>query len=234
MRTFGEKVIRFNASLRLDVPLPQGISVMNPFLASQCAIQASHAFYNKYYADYNKRRAILGINPGRFGAGLTGVPFTDPKRLAECCDIHVSACPNAHEPSSLFVYEVITAWGGPAKFYSEFYINSICPLGFVRENAKGRKLNYNYYDSPDLAKTVLPFMIDCIWRQIEIGLERDACFCLGAGKNAAFLQKLNDEHGFFKKIIPLPHPRFVTQYRWGKRGDFAREYIEKLSAARRE
>lgn len=230
-RTFGEKVIRFNESLRIDAPLPKGVSAMNPFLNSECAIPASHAFYKKYYDDYDKRHAILGINPGRFGAGLTGIPFTDPKRLAEFCDIHISACPNAHEPSSLFVYEVITAYGGVADFYSKFYINSICPLGFVRESASGRKLNYNYYDDAELTRAVLPFMIESVWRQIEIGLERDVCFCLGTGKNAAFMQKLNDEQGFFKKIIPLPHPRYVVQYRWGRRGEYAREYVQKLSAA---
>lgn len=45
--TFGQKVIDFNASLRFDMPLPKGVSIMNPFLASECAIPASHAFYNK-------------------------------------------------------------------------------------------------------------------------------------------------------------------------------------------
>src|SRR5688572_26567768 len=40
-------------------------------------------FYHTYYGDQNKRTFILGINPGRFGAGLTGIPFTDPIRLEQ-------------------------------------------------------------------------------------------------------------------------------------------------------
>jgi hypothetical protein len=39
------------------------------------------SFYQKYYADNKKRSLIIGINPGRFGAGVTGIPFTDPIRL---------------------------------------------------------------------------------------------------------------------------------------------------------
>lgn len=226
--TFGQKVIDFNASLRFDMPLPKGVSIMNPFLASECAIPASHAFYNKYYSDHNNRRAILGINPGRFGAGITGIPFTDPKRLAEFCDIHIEACPNAHEPSSLFVYEVIEAWGGLREFYDKWYINSICPLGFVTEGKNGRETNYNYYDSAELTRTALPFIVDCVRRQIAMGLERDVCFCLGTGKNYAFMDKLNAEHGFFERIVPLPHPRWVVQYRWSRREEYAREYVEKL------
>ncbi len=63
-RTFGEKVIAFNESLKLDAPLPKGVSAMNPFLDSECAIQASRAFYGKYYNDHETRHAILAINPG--------------------------------------------------------------------------------------------------------------------------------------------------------------------------
>lgn len=29
-------------------------------------------FYSKYYSDTNQRILVLGINPGRFGSGITG------------------------------------------------------------------------------------------------------------------------------------------------------------------
>ena len=77
--TFAQKVIDFNTNLLFDAPLPPGISVMNPFRENACAIPASTAFYRKYYDDHRLRRIILGINPGRFGAGLTGIPFTNPQ-----------------------------------------------------------------------------------------------------------------------------------------------------------
>ena len=89
VKTFAEKMIAFNRSLVFDEPLPAGIRVMNPFAENDSAMAASSAFYCKYYNDVRPRTPILGINPGRFGAGLTGIPFTDPKRLKECCNIDV-------------------------------------------------------------------------------------------------------------------------------------------------
>jgi hypothetical protein len=88
----------------------------------------------------------LGINPGRFGAGVTGIPFTDTKRLEEKCWLTIEGL-TTYEPSSVFVYDVIEAYGGVEKFYSDYYISSVCPLGFVKFNEKGKEINYNYYDS---------------------------------------------------------------------------------------
>jgi hypothetical protein len=53
------------------------------------------------------------------------------------------------------------------------------------------------------------------------------CFCFGTGKNERFLRKLNDEHGFFKKIIALEHPRFIMQYKAMSK----QVYIDKYLAA---
>ena len=124
MTTFAAKVITFNKSLRFNGRLPPGIRVMNPFRENKDSLTVSSAFYEKYYSDNNRRHIILGINPGRFGAGLTGIPFTDPKRLVEKCGLPYPG-PPAHEPSSVFIYHVIDAYGGAEKFYGRFYINSI-------------------------------------------------------------------------------------------------------------
>ncbi len=48
-------------------------------------MQVMQKFYYKYYNDSNKRKFIIGINPSRHGAGVTGVPFTDTKRLDNVC-----------------------------------------------------------------------------------------------------------------------------------------------------
>ena len=79
--TLAEKVIQFNSQVDFTGILPAGISIMNPFKESPQAVHITEQFYTKYYNDNNKRHLILGINPGRFGGGVTGVPFTDPKRL---------------------------------------------------------------------------------------------------------------------------------------------------------
>jgi len=170
------------------------------------------AFYHKYYNDNDARHLILGINPGRFGGGITGIPFTDPKRLVSECHIAYDGKP-AHEPSSVFVYEMINAFGGPEAFYKKFYINSLFPLGFTKVEANGKEKNYNYYDSKELLSTVTDAIIDNINKQVALGISTDVCFCFGTGKNENILRRLNNEHGFFKKIVALEHPRFIMQYK---------------------
>jgi len=211
--TFSEKVIRFNNQLcYTGAPLPSGIRIMNPFREFEQTNKISEAFYSKYYNDDNPRRLILGINPGRFGGGITGIPFTDPKRLVSECNIEYKG-KITHEPSSVFVYEVINAYGGPEAFYAKFYINSLCPLGFTTIDANGREKNYNYYDSPALAAAVNDFIIENIRTQIGLGVLTDVCFCFGTGKNENYLRRLNDKYHFFKTIIALEHPRFIMQYK---------------------
>lgn len=221
-------MIAFNASLKFDGPLPPGISVMNPFQENACATPASEAFYKKYYDDQNPRLAIFGINPGRFGAGITGVPFTDPVRLKDACGIDLPECPMAREPSSVFVYEIISAYGGVREFYSDWYINSICPLGFTRENERGKHINYNYYDNAALMNAVRPFILKTLPEQIACGLNTDICFCFGRGKNYAYMQKLNGQGGYFRQIVPLDHPRYIVQYKSSQMSEYAERYAEEF------
>ena len=226
--TVAEQITAFNRALKFTRRLPPGIRVMNPFAENPNALEASSCFYRKYYHDELPRRFILGINPGRFGAGLTGVPFTDPKRLRDACGIDCYDGPPAHEPSSVFVYELIEAYGGVEAFYSRYYINSICPLGFVSVNKRGKEVNHNYYDSAELTAAVRDFAVACIKKQLGFNLRRDVAFCLGTGKNMAFLEKLNAEHGFFERIIPLEHPRYIIQYKTRQKDEYIRKYLDLL------
>jgi hypothetical protein len=225
--TFADKVIRFNAALTYTgSALPPSIRIMNPFTEYEQTARIVDAFYHKYYNDNEPRNIILGINPGRFGGGLTGIPFTDPKRLITECHINYEG-KLSHEPSSVFVYEMINAYGGPEAFYRQFYINSPCPLGFTSVDANGKETNYNYYDSKELENAVKGFMVENIHKQIALGVNTDVCFCFGTGKNEKFLRKLNDEHHFFKKMVALEHPRFIMQYKFTNR----QFYIDKYLAA---
>lgn len=230
MKTFADHVIEFNNRLAFNANLPEGVSVMNPFKENPWAFKASSAFYRKYYNDSRERRMILGINPGRFGAGLTGVPFTDPKRLVERCGINEYQGEPAHEPSSVFVYKLIERYGGEEKFYSDFYINSICPLGFTTTGKTGREINLNYYDRMDLQEAATPFMLQCLKQQIDFGISTEICFCLGTGKNAKFIAKLNAEHKFFKRIVPLEHPRYIIQYKTKEMQNYLDNFVAQLAS----
>jgi hypothetical protein len=226
MMNFAEKVIAFNRSLDFPWPLPDGIRIMNPFAENPHALETSSRFYRKYYGDTHPRKLILGINPGRFGAGVTGIPFTDTKRLEEFCGLSIEGL-TTYEPSSVFVYRMIGAYGGVEAFYRDFYITSVSPLGFVKVNEKGREVNYNYYDSPELTAAAWPFMVKSIETQLEFGIDRTRCFCLGNNQNFKFLTRLNRDKGYFGEIVPLEHPRFVMQYR----SRFIEDYILKFTAA---
>jgi hypothetical protein len=210
-----------------DNALPDGIRIMNPFTDNSEALEISSEFYRRFYSDHKPRKLILGINPGRFGAGVTGIPFTDTRRLQEKCGLQFTGL-KTHEPSSVFVYEMIDAFGGVDSFYSQFYISAVCPLGFVAINEKGREVNYNYYDSSELMDSVREFIIGSLERQLEFGIDTSLCICLGTGKNFKYLQGLNREKGWFDKILPVEHPRFIMQYRSGQKDVYVRKYLELL------
>jgi len=225
--TFADKIISFNDKLEFKGQLPDNISVMNPFKENPPIKLITSGFYKKFYDDNKLRHMILGINPGRFGAGVTGIPFTDTKRLNEICGITVEGL-QTHEPSSVFIYDVIKAYGGAKKFYSDFYINSVCPLGFTFFNSKERNVNYNYYDSKELTNACYKFIVQSIRSQIEFGIKRDVCYCMGTGKNYKFFMKLNEEEKFFDKIIPLEHPRYVIQYKMKSKQIYIDVYLDKF------
>lgn len=226
--TYAEKILRFNRNLEITTILPQGVEVLNPFRGENAAHiwPILETFYGKFYADENPRKLILGINPGRLGAGSTGLPFTDTKRLNDDCEIPFDTF-KSHEPSSVFVYEVINAFGGPAAFYKDFYIGSVCPLGFVQPGKNGQ-VNINYYDDKMLEKSVTSFIVESINKQLDFGLSRHKIFVLGTGKNFKFLNALNKKENFAKHIVPLEHPRFVMQYRSKTKQEFIEKYLRVL------
>ena len=228
MNTFADRVIEFNRKVEFRGTLPEGISIMNPFRNGDDYIfEVSSAFYKKFYDDNLPRRLILGINPGRFGAGFTGVPFTDTKRLTAECGIPYTG-KQTHEPSSVFIYEVIRAYGGPERFYSDFYITSVCPLGFTHRGSNGREKNYNYYDRPDLTAAVTDFIMWNIREQIAMGVSTGVCYCLGTGRNEKFLRALNEKYRFFDRIVAMEHPRFIMQYRSASRDEYITKYLSLL------
>jgi hypothetical protein len=216
-------ILDFYKKLQPDFPVPGGVQIMNPFTETG-SWELTKTFYEKFYGDTRPRQFIFGINPGRFGGGVTGIPFTDPIRLENECGIKNDLAKKP-ELSSLFVYEVMKAYGGPDKFYGDFFITALSPLGFTKDG-----LNLNYYDDKELLKDCKPFIIRCIRQQLQtISTNTDYCFCLGEGTNFKIFSKLNQEHHFFKQIIPLPHPRWIMQYRRKRVDEFVTLYLEKLS-----
>ncbi|WP_352422754.1 SMUG2 DNA glycosylase family protein [Proteiniphilum sp.] len=218
-----DKVIAFNRGLRYAGELPEGFQVLNPFLENPETMQVMEAFYRKYYNDTNPRRFIIGINPSRHGAGVTGVPFTDTKRLESVCGITMHSA-HTHEVSSWFMYDMIEAYGGAEAFYSQFYINSPFPLAIIRATKDGNWLNANYYDDKTLFEMVKGFMIESLRKHIEIGLDTSEVFILGK-KNADFIAKLNKKEKLFDRMTVLEHPRYIQQYKSKEKQLYIDKYL---------
>jgi len=222
MRTQAAAILEFYKNLRPGFPMPEGIDIMNPY-ADKETWRITEAFYQKFYSDTDPRIFIFGINPGRFGGGVTGIPFTDPIRLAEKCCIPNSWKKTA-ELSSLFIYDMIDHYGGVREFYAKFFITALSPLGFTWSGK-----NLNYYDNKELLRRSEPFILRCIRRQLETIPTAEFCYCLGEGENFKQFQRINTQHAYFKEIIPLPHPRWVMQYRRKEIGEYIEAYISKFN-----
>lgn len=224
-RTFAEQVINFNLNLKYNGRLPKDFHVLNPYLDNPETLDVMQQFYLKYYNDSNPRKFLLGINPSRHGAGVTGIPFTDTKRLESVCGIKMHSA-YTHEVSSVFVYDMIAEYDGAEAFYKDVYINSPFPLAIVRKS-KGCWINANYYDDKALFSDVKDFMIDSLKKHLSLNLDASEVFIMGK-KNADFLAKINQEAHLFGKMTVLEHPRYIQQYKSKEKQLYIDKYILSL------
>ena len=220
MKTVAERIIAFYKNLQPPTNLPNNISWLHPQNSGE-VMEVVEAFYTKYFNDNRERTLMLGINPGRFGAGITGVNFTAAKQLNDYC--HIPNLFKGSELSAEFIYDMIMDYGDVESFYSNHFIGSVCPLGFVKE---GR--NINYYDDKELLNLIEPFIIKSIQQTLDFNIKKDVCYAIGGEKNFKYLSALNNQHHFFKSIIPLPHPRFIMQYKRKQKSEYIKMYIDAL------
>lgn len=228
--SLGERLLGRVLSLPPPTGLPRGVIVLDPLRGEHASEvrRIVRTFHHRFYADDRERLLVLGINPGRLGAGSTGLPFTDTKRCEADLGIPVAGF-RTHEPSSDFFYRVVRAAGGAEAFYSSVYVHAVCPLGFAVKSGS-RVVNRNYYDDPALERAVTPYVLRWLRRLLAAGLRRDAVVCIGLGKNLDYLERLNAQHRLFGRIVPLVHPRYVIQYRRQEIDRHVDEYLRVLRA----
>jgi len=219
--TFADRALAFLGNLQIKGKIPTSIEVLNPY-RDPYTMGLCEAFYKKYYDDNKKRALLVGINPGRFGSGATGVSFTDPIKLETICGIPNTLIKKP-ELSADFIYKMIEAYGGPKAFYKKYFISAVSPLGFTQ----GGK-NINYYDDKALQTAITPFVEQSIAGMLTLGIENTKCFCIGEGKNIDYLSRLNDKHQWFETIVPLSHPRFIMQYKAKQKEFYIDKYLEAL------
>jgi len=219
--TFGDQVIAFYRNLRAPNLAGLGVDVMNPYREPE-AWRCTESFYRKFFPDTRSRVFLIGINPGRFGGGATGIPFTDPVTLAQQAGIP-NGLPSRRELSAEFVERVVDRLGGPRAFYRRFFITAVSPLGFTKGG-----LNYNYYDDRALRDRLEPFIVRSMRRQLGFGARRDVAIVLGTGTNHKAFAELNARHGFFDRLVAIEHPRFIMQYRRKRLDEFVEKYAQVL------
>jgi hypothetical protein len=219
MSNFASAILSYYKQLTAPSNLPAGVEVMNPYSTEE-TFQYAKLFYEKYYSDHQNRFICFGINPGRFGAGVTGVPFTDPLLLESACGIP-NDLEKKPELSSRFIHEMINEYGGPRSFFDKYYISAVSPLGYLKEG-----INLNYYDIKGFKALFEKYVVDQISIQLDFGLHTHVAYSIGKGQNVKYLHHINEKHGFFKKIIPLSHPRWVMQYRLKRKDEFIQEYLD--------
>ena len=228
---FYNSILNFNNYLsNILLDLPENYNIVNPFNGKNKdkIEEITKVFYKRYYNDTKKRILILGSSPSRRGTSLTGVPFEDASHLYEITGISIDDF-YIKKSNSDFLYEVMDKYGGVEKFYKDFYLSFICPLGIVKLNNKGNYVNCNYYENKKLENSLYNFIIDSIKRQISFGIDTSVVYCIGSGENYKFLTKINEEYKFFGKIIPLEHPRFIMQYNSKDKDKYLNKYLEALT-----
>lgn len=232
--TFAKQVLQFYDTFSHEsfANLPSGFKIINPFIGEQKdqVKKIVIAFYQKFYNDNHKRRLILGSSPARRGSAVIGVPFEDAKHLQKETGIYIDTF-YINKSSSSFLFDVIQRYGGCKKFYNDFYMNFVCPLGIVRINENGKEVNCNYYENKKLQEVLYPFIVKSIRSQISFGIDTSVCYCIGSGENYKFLSEINKKYHFFEKLVPLEHPRFIMQYNSKCKEEFIKKYLTNLSCS---
>ncbi|MBC3788983.1 uracil-DNA glycosylase family protein [Spirosoma utsteinense] len=216
MNTFADRAIAYYNTLQAPVNLPLGIGIMNPYQLTDVQ-QIVSQFYSTFYSDNRPRVFVMGINPGRFGAGVTGISFTTPQNLRRYCGI-ANSLRDTPELSSRFIYQVVDAFGGAGAFYGKFFLTSLFPLALTKDGPRrddgrpGGPKNYNFYDDRATTNALWPAITETVRKQTSFGYDRRVAVCLGR-KNETYLRRLNEQVGFFDRIVTLDHPRYILQYK---------------------
>lgn len=186
----------------------ENICVLSNFLSHR---QVMDDFWRRFYPEELPRQVICGLNPGRLGAGLTGVPFTDFKTLSRWMP---SVERQDTEPSAQFFAQVVEAVGVEA-FFRRFYVTNVSAVGYVKD---GRNLNYH-----DLPADALEVAERRFVEEMEI-VRPQRIIALGRQVERSI-----------KKLIPnvvvtyLPHPAWVSTYRKAAQHNWIERYLQVLS-----
>jgi len=185
------------------------ISVLDNFLENEENIKL---FNKTFYRNNYPKTVLCGINPGKNGAGKTGVPFIDFISLSKMLkDVNRKDT----ERSAQFFYEIVEEIG-IERFYNSFYVTNISWVGYVKENK-----NLNYYDLPINVKA---FIYDTF--KYEMKIVSPTTIISLSGKVKETISKLFDNSNI-DVTQQLAHPNYCA---FPKNYDkYKSEYMDLLS-----
>lgn len=158
---------------------------------------------------------ICGINPGRYGAGETGIPFLDSKSLY---DMGFDVKSNGSERSAEFFYEVVKEFG-MEDFFKTFYVTNIASVGFTKNNK-----NLNYYELPVQA---LKAVLSNFSEELNAVNPTKVIALSVAAQNT-----LKNQIKFKSNCISrLPHPSWIMTYRHKDKEKWINKYLDELNKA---
>jgi len=174
-------------------------------------------FYHRYIEPNEPKIVLCGINPGRRGAGQTGVPFFDFNSLSK---ILPNIERNDTEESAKFMYSIIKHFGVD-DFFKYFYLSNISCIGFY--NLKTGK-NINYYELP---LRIQLFLFDNFSKEMK-SIKPKIIIPLGKEVEKNLIMDLKHEQKITVEIGPrLFHP--CTKY--AKKDDYIeilKQYLNKV------
>lgn len=174
-------------------------------------------FHKKYIQPNRPEIVICGVNPGRFGAGLTGIPFIDFDSLSKMLP-RIKYFDS--EKSAKFFFSVVQAFG-IEQFYQKFHVTNISWYGFSMID---KEKNVNYYNLPvDVQKHLFEKFVEemnFINPKIIIPLSKDV-------QNQLLILKSNEQ--IKAEITPnLNHPSWVMTYKRNEVELWKEKYIHLL------
>ena len=152
-------------------------------------------FNEKYYKGSYPKTVLCGINPGKNGAGKTGIPFIDFSSLSKLLD---GVEKTDTERSAQFFYDIVQEIGAD-RFYRSFYVTNISWLGFIKDGK-----NVNYYDLSDKSKKFIYKMF-----QYEIKQVSPTTIISMSGKVKHTISSMFDG-GQIDITNSLPHPNYCA------------------------
>lgn len=176
---------------------------------------APHEAFLRRHGGGDKRYLWLGMNPGPFGMGQTGVPFGDVPSVRDWIGVEAPvAGPSAWHPKRPIVGFALTRregsgkrlWGWAEKrfgtadaFFAEHYVHNYCPLFFVEDSGRNRVPER----LPKSEREPLFAACDQALRDVHEALQPEAIVAIGAFARKCAERVLADRDA---TIVQILHP----------------------------